>query len=132
MVRGLFTNKTVRNLLDAAIPPGSTVHVPTGDVLTLWDPAERYRIEGVPVVLLAGERYGMGSSRDWVAKGLVLLGVRAVLATSLERIHRSNLVNMVILPLQLPKDRHPEVLNLLTADLIEIAAEPTGLVPRAD
>ena len=74
----------------------------------------------------------MGSSRDWVAKGLVLLGVRAVLATSFERIHRSNLVNMGILPLQLAKDLHPEVLNLAAADLIEIAAEPTGLVPRAD
>jgi aconitate hydratase len=132
MVRGLFTNKTVRNLLDAAIPAGRTIHVPSGDVLPLWDAAERYRVEGMPVVLLAGERYGMGSSRDWAAKGLALLGVRAVLATSFERIHRSNLVNMGILPLQLPKDRHPEVLNLAAADLIEVAAEPTGLVPRAD
>jgi aconitate hydratase len=91
MVRGLFTNKTVKNLLDPSIKPGQTIHMPSGNVLPLWDAAERYRAEGVPVVLLAGERYGMGSSRDWAAKGAALLGVRAVLAASFERIHRSTL-----------------------------------------
>jgi aconitate hydratase len=132
MVRGLFTNKSVKNLLDASVKPGYTIHMPSGDVMPLWDAAERYRAESVPVVLLAGERYGMGSSRDWAAKGVALLGVRAVLATSFERIHRSNLVNMGILPLQLPKDRHPANLNLAPADLIEVAAEPVNLVPRTD
>src|SRR6185295_3832838 len=104
MVRGLFTNKTVKNLLDPALKPGQTMHMPSGDILPLWDAAERYRAEGVPVILLAGDRYGMGSSRDWAAKGVALLGVRAVLAAGFERIHRSNLVNMGVLPLRLPKD----------------------------
>jgi aconitate hydratase len=132
MVRGLFTNKTVKNLLDPSVKPGQTIHLPSRDVLPLWDAAERYRAEGVPVVLLAGERYGMGSSRDWAAKGVALLGVRAVLAASFERIHRSNLVNMGILPLRLPKDRHPANLNVAAGDLIEVAADPDKLVPRAD
>jgi aconitate hydratase len=132
MVRGLFTNKTVKNLLDPSVKPGQTIHMPSRDVLPLWDAAERYRAEGVPVVLLAGERYGMGSSRDWAAKGVALLGVRAVLAASFERIHRSNLVNMGILPLRLPKDRHPANLNVAAGDLIEVAADPDKLVPRAD
>jgi aconitate hydratase len=132
MVRGLFTNKTVKNLLDRNVKPGQTIHMPSGDVLPLWNAAERYRAEGVPVVLLAGERYGMGSSRDWAAKGVALLGVRAVLAASFERIHRSNLVNMGVLPLRVPKDRHPANLNLAIADLIEVAADPNKLVPRAD
>ena len=132
MIRGLFTNKTVRNLLDLGVPPGRTIHMPSGDVLSLWDAAERYRVEGTRVVLLAGERYGMGSSRDWAAKGVALLGVRAVLATSFERIHRSNLVNMGVLPLQLPKGRHPARLNLSPADWIEVVADPAKLIPRAE
>jgi aconitate hydratase len=132
MVRGLFTNKTVKNLLDPALKPGQTMHMPSGDILPLWDAAERYRAEGVPVILLAGERYGMGSSRDWAAKGVALLGVRAVLAAGFERIHRSNLVNMGVLPLRLPKGRHPANLNVGAADLIEVLADPDALVPRAD
>jgi aconitate hydratase len=132
MVRGLFINKTVKNLLDPSTKPGYTMHIPSGEILPLWDAAERYRAEGVPVVLLAGQRYGMGSSRDWAAKGVALLGVRAVLAASFERIHRSNLVNMGILPLRLPKDRHPANLNIAAADLIEVAANPDELVPRTD
>jgi aconitate hydratase len=132
MVRGLFTNKTVKNLLDPGLKPGQTIHMPSGDVLPLWDAAERYRAERVPVVLLAGERYGMGSSRDWAAKGVALLGVRAALAAGFERIHRSNLVNMGVLPLRLPKDRHPANLIVAAADLIEVAADPDKLVPRAD
>jgi len=130
MLRGLFTNRTVRNELAPAIPPGSTIHAPSGDTLPLWRAAERYRSEGLPVLVIAGERYGTGSSRDWAAKGLGLLGVRAVLAMSFERIHRSNLIGMGILPLRLPPDRHPSALRLAPGDRIEIDALPERLAPR--
>jgi aconitate hydratase len=130
MVRGLFTNKTVRNLLAPGIAPGSTVHVGSGEHLPLYRAAERYAGEGVPVVVVAGERYGMGSSRDWAAKGVALLGARAVLASSFERIHRSNLIGMGVLPLRLPIDRHPDNLHLQPGDRIEIDADPARIGPR--
>ncbi|MDB6452863.1 aconitate hydratase AcnA [Falsirhodobacter sp. 20TX0035] len=137
MRRGLFTNRSVRNLL-AEVPPGSTV-MEGGEVLPLWVAAERYRAEGRPVVIVAGERYGMGSSRDWAAKGAALLGARAVLATGFERIHRSNLIGMGVLPLRLPPGVTPEGLALTVADRIEVGVAtltPRGTVPvrvlRAD
>ena len=111
MLRGLFVNRAARNELYPAAPPGATVHAPSGEVLPLWRAAERYRDDGTPVVLVAGERYGTGSSRDWAAKGPALLGVRAVLAVSFERIHRSNLVGMGILPIRLPAEWHPTELR---------------------
>jgi aconitate hydratase len=132
MLRGLFTNRTVRNLLGKAIPPGSTIMARGGKPLPLWQAAARYAEHGQPVVIVAGERYGMGSSRDWAAKGASLLGARAVLAASFERIHRSNLVNMGILPLRLPVDRHPSMLALAPEDRIEIDAPADTLVPRAN
>jgi aconitate hydratase len=132
MVRGLFTNKTVRNLLADGITPGKTIHVPSGEVVSLWDAAQRYHAQGRSVVIVAGERYGMGSSRDWAAKGASLLGARAVLATSFERIHRSNLVNMGVLPLRLPEERHPSKLQLKPGDRIEIDACPEHVVPHAE
>ena len=131
MLRGLFTNPAVRNQLDPAIPPGFTRHVPSGRILPLWRAAEQYRTEQQPVVVIAGERYGTGSSRDWAAKGLGLLGVRAVLASSFERIHRSNLIGMGILPLQLPQHMHPNTLRLQAGDRIEIDAAADQLTPRA-
>src|SRR3546814_11029297 len=94
MLRGLFTNPNVRNLLDEAVPAGSTIHAPSGDILPLRQAAGRYADAGESLVLVAGERYGTGSSRDWAAKGAALLGVRAVLAAGFERIHRSNPVNI--------------------------------------
>lgn len=127
MVRGLFTNKTVRNLLDPSLAPGMTRHMPSGEVLPLWRAAERYARQAVPLVVVAGERYGMGSSRDWAAKGVALLGVRAVLATSFERIHRSNLIGMGVLPLRLPAARR---LTVASGDFIEIDATADCLVPR--
>ena len=130
MVRGLFTNRAVKNLLHPQGAPGSTLHHPSGEVLPLWLAAERYRAEGRPVVIIAGERYGMGSSRDWAAKGAALLGCRAVLASSFERIHRSNLVNMGILPLSLPPGMAPGDLNLQVSDIIVIDAVPERLAPR--
>jgi aconitate hydratase len=118
----------VRNLLGDRIPAGSTIHAGTGEILPLWRAAALYAGEGRPVVIVAGERYGMGSSRDWAAKGASLLGVRAVLAASFERIHRSNLINMGILPLRLPVDRHPSLLGLRPGDSILI--DSTALAPR--
>jgi len=130
MVRGLFTNKSVRNLLDPQVAPGFTIHVGSGEQLPLFRAAERYASEGASVVVVAGERYGMGSSRDWAAKGVALLGARAVLASSFERIHRSNLIGMGILPLRLPEDRHPTTLHLRPGDQILIDADPAAISPR--
>ncbi|MGI8886156.1 MAG: aconitate hydratase [Gaiellaceae bacterium] len=100
MVRGTFANVRLRNLLVPGSEGTWTVHVPSGKEGTIYDTAERYRVEGVPTIVLAGKEYGSGSSRDWAAKGPKLLGVRAVIAESYERIHRSNLLMMGILPLQ--------------------------------
>ena len=102
MIRGTFANIRLRNLLAPGTEGGVTVHLPDGEQMTIYDAALRYREEGVPLVVLAGKEYGSGSSRDWAAKGTALLGVRAVVAESFERIHRSNLVGMGVLPLQLP------------------------------
>jgi aconitate hydratase len=132
MLRGLYTNRTVRNLLDDDIAPGETIHVPTGERLPLWRAAARYAEAGEAVVVVAGERYGTGSSRDWAAKGVSLLGARAVLASGFERIHRSNLVNMGILPLRLPIDRHPSALALRPGDRIGVAASAEQLRTRDD
>lgn len=104
MVRGLFANPAVDNLLRPGIASGRTIHAPDGKEMTLWDAAQRYAAERTPLVIVAGERYGTGSSRDWAAKGPQLLGVRAVIASSFERIHRSNLINMAVLPLIASRD----------------------------
>ncbi|HMD47049.1 MAG TPA: aconitate hydratase AcnA [Acidimicrobiales bacterium] len=100
MMRGTFANVRLRNRLAPGTEGGVTLHLPDGEQTTIYDAAMRYRDEGVPLVVLAGKEYGSGSSRDWAAKGTFLLGVRAVLAESFERIHRSNLVGMGVLPLQ--------------------------------
>jgi len=101
MVRGTFANIRLRNRL-VDVEGGHTLHVPTGERMTIFEASERYRSDGIPLVILAGKEYGAGSSRDWAAKGTLLLGVRAVLAESYERIHRANLVQMGVLPLELP------------------------------
>jgi aconitate hydratase len=131
MVRGLFTNRTVKNLLGKDIPPGATIHAPDGAVMPLWQAAAAYAQARRPVVIVAGARYGAGSSRDWAAKGAALLGVRAVLAVSFERIHRSNLANMGVLPLILPDGVTPQSLALGVGDRIYISAPPDYLVPHA-
>jgi aconitate hydratase len=100
MVRGTFANVRLKNLLAPGTEGGFTRHLPGGEGMTIYDAAVRYEAEGVPLVVLAGKEYGSGSSRDWAAKGVRLLGVRAVIAESFERIHRSNLVGMGVLPLQ--------------------------------
>ena len=134
MVRGLFTNGSVRNLLGRGVRPGATIHAGSGEELPLWRAAQRYAAEGTPLVIVAGERYGMGSSRDWAAKGVALLGVRAVLALSFERIHRSNLIGMGIVPLRLPAEWSPARLALGPRDVIGIDVsadliEPRGRIP---
>jgi aconitate hydratase len=131
LVRGLFTNPTVRNLLQAGLAPGTTLHVPSGQVLPLWDAAGLYAQRGDSLVVVAGERYGAGSSRDWAAKGLQLLGVRAVLACSFERIHRSNLCNMGILPVELPAGTSPATLQITPGDRFEIDVPVAALVPSS-
>ncbi|CAN5441747.1 aconitate hydratase AcnA [soil metagenome] len=132
MMRAAFHSKTLVNLLKPGMPVAHTLHVPSGDVQPIWDVAQRYRDAGDAVVLVAGERYGTGSSRDWAAKGQRLLGIRAVLAVSFERIHRSNLIGMGILPLRLPAGVGPRSLDLKPGDRIEIAAEPSEISPRCD
>jgi len=112
MVRGTFANVRLKNLL---VPSGEgtwTVHVPSGEEMTIYEASERYLAEGTPLVVLAGTEYGSGSSRDWAAKGPNLLGVRAVIAESYERIHRSNLLMMGILPLQFLDGETPDTLGL--------------------
>ncbi len=126
MLRAAFHSKSLVNLLAPGAPVAHTVHAPSGEQLPIWEAAQRYRNEGDAVVLIAGERYGTGSSRDWAAKGQRLLGIRAVLALSFERIHRSNLIGMGILPLRLPA-----ALHLAPGDRIEVDAPDGSLVPRA-
>ncbi len=130
MLRAAFHSKTLVNLLQPGLPVAHTLHVPSGEVMPIWDVAQRYRDAGDSVVLVAGERYGMGSSRDWAAKGQRLLGIRAVLAVSFERIHRSNLIGMGILPLRMPVGMSPHTLQLQPGDQLEVHATPEGLQPR--
>jgi aconitate hydratase len=130
MMRAAFHNKTLVNLLRPGMPVAHTLHAPSGDVQPIWDVAQRYRDAGQSVVVVAGERYGMGSSRDWAAKGQRLLGIRAVLAQGFERIHRSNLIGMGILPLRTLGGAHPQALQLQAGDTLVVQADPDQLAPR--
>ena len=112
MIRGTFANPRIRNRLVPGKEGGWSIHFPTGFVGSVYEVARRYQAEGTPLLVLAGREYGSGSSRDWAAKGTALLGVRAVLASSFERIHRSNLIGMGVLPLELPDQKTPEELGL--------------------
>ena len=130
MLRAAFHSKSLVNLLQPGVPVAHTVHAPSGDVLPIWEVAQRHRDAGESVVLVAGERYGTGSSRDWAAKGQRLLGIRAVLAASFERIHRSNLIGMGILPLRMSAGIHPKTLALRPGDRLEVDAPIGALAPR--
>ena len=112
MVRGTFANIRLRNQLAPGTEGGVTLFQPDGDEMTIYDAAVKYAEDDTPLVVLAGKEYGSGSSRDWAAKGTKLLGVRAVIAESFERIHRSNLVGMGVLPLQFPEGENAESLGL--------------------
>ena len=130
MVRGAFTNRLVINQLVSGSPAGMTRHEPSGEIVPLTEVSARYAREGTPLVLVAGERYGMGSSRDWAAKAVALLGIRAVIACSLERIHRSNLIGMGVLPLLLPEGVHPSTLAIGSQDVFELDLSLRALSPR--
>ncbi|MCS7260929.1 MAG: aconitate hydratase AcnA [Anaerolineae bacterium] len=129
MTRGTFANVRFKNQLAPDREGGWTTHLPSGAVMTIYDAAQRYQSEGIPLLVLAGKEYGTGSSRDWAAKGVALLGVRAVLAESFERIHRSNLVGMGVLPLQFQAGQSAESLNLSGHELYDIHLD-AGLQPR--
>jgi aconitate hydratase len=129
MMRGTFANIRLRNLLAPGTEGGWTTYQPGGEVMTIYDAAMKYKDAGVPLVIVAGKEYGSGSSRDWAAKGTALLGVRAVIAESFERIHRSNLVNMGVLPLQFAAGTTASSLRLTGAELFSIAGIADGLEP---
>jgi aconitate hydratase len=120
MVRGTFANVRLRNRLAPGTEGGWTRHLPDGEVMSIFDASQRYQAEGVPLVVLGGKEYGSGSSRDWAAKGPRLLGIRAVIAESYERIHRSNLVGMGVLPLQFQPGETVESLGLTGEELYTI------------
>ena len=124
-MRGTFANVRLRNQL-VEREGGWTRHMPSGEELTIYDAAMRYADEGVPLVILAGKEYGSGSSRDWAAKGTLLLGVRAVIAESFERIHRSNLIGMGVLPLQFPDGESIESLGLNGEEEVSIGELDVG------
>ncbi len=136
MVRGTFANVRLKNQLVPGSEGTWTVHLPDGEEASIFEVAERYKSEGVPTIVIAGKEYGSGSSRDWAAKGPSLLGVRAVIAESYERIHRSNLLMMGILPLQFMDGESRESLGLTGREEFSIegieGAEATEVSVRAD
>jgi aconitate hydratase len=138
MIRGTFGNIRLRNLLVPGSEGGVTRHMPSREITDIHEAAGRYAAEGTPLVVLAGREYGSGSSRDWAAKGPALLGVRAVIASSYERIHRSNLIGMGILPLQFPDGESVESLGLSGEETFAITglagadAIPDEVTVRAD
>jgi aconitate hydratase len=126
MMRGTFANIRLRNLLLPGTEGGNTLHLPDQEQLSIYDAAMRYKAEGTPLIILAGKEYGTGSSRDWAAKGTMLLGVRAVLAESFERIHRSNLIGMGVLPLQYEAGASAQSLGLTGRERYEIQGLEQG------
>ncbi len=120
MMRGTFANIRLRNQLAPGTEGGVTVHLPSGEQMSIYDAAMRYKQEGTPLIMLAGKEYGTGSSRDWAAKGTMLLGVRAVIAESFERIHRSNLIGMGVLPLQFKDGQNAQSLGLTGKESFDI------------
>ena len=129
MMRGTFANIRLRNQLAPGTEGSWTLHLPDGDKMYIYDAAVKYREEGVPLVVLAGKEYGSGSSRDWAAKGTRLLGIRAVIAESYERIHRSNLVGMGLLPLEFKAGENRETLGLTGHEIFAIEGV-SALKPR--
>jgi aconitate hydratase A / 2-methylisocitrate dehydratase len=130
MVRGTFANVRIRNLMVPGVEGGVTVHQPDGERMSIHEAALAYAREGVPLVVIAGQEYGTGSSRDWAAKGTRLLGVRAVVARSFERIHRSNLIGMGVLPCQFQADASAESLGLDGTETYDLLGAEGGLEPR--
>jgi aconitate hydratase len=132
MARATFANIRLKNFMLPGVEGGVTVHFPSGDRMDIFDAAERYKKDGVPLVVIAGKEYGSGSSRDWAAKGPLLLGVRAAVVESFERIHRSNLVGMGVLPLQFKPGQNAESLGLTGKERLTIRGISGQLTPRQD
>ncbi|HLB54120.1 MAG TPA: aconitate hydratase, partial [Gemmatimonadales bacterium] len=129
MMRGTFGNIRIKNRLVPEMEGNWTLHFPSGEVLSIYDAAIRYQEAGTPLLVLAGKEYGTGSSRDWAAKGTALLGVKAVIAESFERIHRSNLVGMGVVPLTYEPGQNRETLALTGRETYTIPGLAGGLVP---
>ncbi|HEX9680865.1 MAG TPA: aconitate hydratase AcnA, partial [Anaerolineales bacterium] len=129
MTRGTFANIRFKNRLVPGVEGGVTLHLPDGERMSIFEAAMKYKQEGVPLLVLAGKEYGAGSSRDWAAKGAALLGVRAVIAETIERIHRSNLVGMGVLPLQFLPGQNAETLGLTGREAYDIVGLAQGLHP---
>jgi aconitate hydratase len=133
MMRGTFANVRIKNeMMGGNHEGGDTKFQPSGETMTIYDAAMRYKQQGTPLVIFAGQEYGNGSSRDWAAKGTALLGVKAVIVESFERIHRSNLVGMGVLPLQFPEGVNRKTLGLDGSEIIDIGGLAAGLRPRMD
>ena len=132
MVRGTFANVRIRNLMVPGVEGGVTLHQPSGDRVSIYEAAMRYQSEAVPLVVIAGQEYGTGSSRDWAAKGTRLLGVKAVIAQSFERIHRSNLVGMGVLPCQFKEGVNAVSLGLVGTEEFELLGLESGVRPLQD
>jgi aconitate hydratase len=132
MMRGTFANIRLRNQLAPGTEGGWTNHQPSGELMTIYDASVRYRDARIPLLVIAGKEYGSGSSRDWAAKGTLLLGVHAVIAESFERIHRSNLVNMGVLPLQFRTGENAASLKLTGTESYELIGVASGLTPRGN
>jgi aconitate hydratase len=132
MMRGTFANVRLKNQLAPGTEGGWTTYLASAEpvVMSIFDASERYRAAGVPLIVLAGKEYGSGSSRDWAAKGTMLLGVKAVIAESYERIHRSNLVNMGVLPLEFRNGESPATLGLTGQETFDLIGSGADLTPR--
>ena len=132
MMRGTFANIRLKNEAAAGTSGGMAKHFPSGQVMSIYDAAMKYKDEGVPLVVFGGKEYGTGSSRDWAAKGTILLGIKAVIVESFERIHRSNLVGMGVLPLQFKGEMTRKSLNLVGDEIVDIEGIAGGIKPRMD
>jgi aconitate hydratase len=132
MVRGTFANIRIKNRLLDGVEGGFTLHVPSGEQMTIYDAAMKYKAKNTPLIVIAGKEYGTGSSRDWAAKGTLLLGIQAVIAESFERIHRSNLVGMGVLPLQFKGTDSAQTLAITGEETFDVVGIEKGIRPQMD
>ncbi len=132
MMRGTFGNIRIKNETAPGTEGGVTKHLPSGEIMSIYDAAQRYKADGVPLIIIGGKEYGTGSSRDWAAKGTRLLGVKAVIVESFERIHRSNLVGMGVLPLEFKNGQNRTTLKLNGSEVFDIKGIAGGITPRMD
>ncbi len=132
MTRGTFANIRLRNLLAPGTEGGVTTHLPSGKTMPIFDASELYKAAGTPLIVLAGKEYGSGSSRDWAAKGVLLLGIRAAIAESYERIHRSNLVGMGVLPCQFRAGENRESLKLTGREVFDFVGLTDDVRPQQE